>query len=263
MILRRSVSHSASTDTIEARRQRPLEDTRSAGHLQAPGRSARIGGTLEHPRLYRASSWLRRASSLAATDLDGRFIFLWIALNALFGQARYRPDGGDPAGEWGDLEQFLRRLGQLDESRGRIPTAMRPLREPVIQLLSLPFLHRSYWVDGHTDGLDTRLQQDCRRAGVAWERGRPETCLREIFRRLYVLRNQIFHGASTDRSSANRDSLEGAVPVLAALVPVFRSLMRDEPANDDWGPIPYVPRRREGHPPDRRSRFNPPRLVGR
>jgi restriction system protein len=31
-------------------------------------------------------------------DLDGRFIFLWIAFNALYGQAKYRAPGGARAG---------------------------------------------------------------------------------------------------------------------------------------------------------------------
>jgi hypothetical protein len=40
-------------------------------------------------RCYRARSWMRRASDPgSAMDLDGRFIFLWIAFNALYGQAK-------------------------------------------------------------------------------------------------------------------------------------------------------------------------------
>ena len=215
---------------------------------------------MENTRVYRANSWLRRAGSFES-DLDGHFIFLWIALNALFGQARYRPDGGDPAGEWADLDRFLERLCRIDESSGHIRATLKPLREPILQLLSLRFLHRSYWIEGDTDALEARLQRDYRMAEAAWRRGRPEPCLSELFRRLYVLRNQIFHGASTDRSSANRDSLRAAVPVLAALVPVFRTLMKDTITREEWGPVPYVPQKYPGHPPDRRSRFNPPRVV--
>jgi hypothetical protein len=218
---------------------------------------------MEHTRVYRANSWLRRAGSLAEDDHDGRFIFLWIALNALFGQARYRPDGGDPSGEWGDLARFLNQVCQLDQSHRRIRAALAPLNSPVTHLLSLPFLHRRYWIEGDTDSLRLSLQRDRQNAEAAWKRGQSERCLAELFRRLYVLRNQLFHGASTDRSSANRDSLEAAVPVLAALVPVFRSLMKEAITREDWGPIPYIPRRYPGHPPDRRSRFNPPRLVRR
>jgi hypothetical protein len=218
---------------------------------------------MEHTRVYRANSWLRRAGSLAEDDHDGRFIFLWIALNALFGQARYRPDGGDPSGEWGDLARFLNQVLQLDQSHRRIPAALAPLGDPVMELLSLRFLHRRYWIEGDTDSLRCSVKRDRKKAEAAWKGGQPEKCLEELFRRLYVLRNQIFHGASTDRSSANRDSLKAAVPVLAALVPVLRSVMRNAITRSDWGSIPYVPRGREGHPPDRRSQFNPPRLVRR
>ena len=40
-------------------------------------------------RSHRAKSWIRKAESLAKlepSDLDGQFIFYWIALNALYGQ---------------------------------------------------------------------------------------------------------------------------------------------------------------------------------
>ena len=40
----------------------------------------------------------------------------------------------------------------------------------------------------------------------------------QLFRRLYVLRKQIFHGCSKDGSSKNRPSLRAAAPVLARFV---------------------------------------------
>lgn len=59
-----------------------------------------MGLTLLEIRLKRARSWIRRARSLKdeaikrkePRDLDGEFVFYWIAFNALFGQPRYRDD---------------------------------------------------------------------------------------------------------------------------------------------------------------------------
>lgn len=46
-------------------------------------------------RLYRAQSRIQRAAGLRrAGDPDGRFIFYWIAFNALYGQAKYLAEGG-------------------------------------------------------------------------------------------------------------------------------------------------------------------------
>ena len=70
-----------------------------------------------------------------------------------------------------------------------------------------------------------------------------------IFRRLYVLRNQIFHGSSTDRSTANRRSLEHGVPVLGAFVEAFCDIVEqhasDEPELQD---PPYPPSYRKMYP---------------
>ncbi len=44
-------------------------------------------------RCHRAASWIKRSQPSPTTDLDGRFIFLWMALNALYGRAPYSPRG--------------------------------------------------------------------------------------------------------------------------------------------------------------------------
>ena len=57
---------------------------------------------------YRARSWIQRATDpRSPMDLDGRFIFLWIAFNALYGQAKYRLRGPGRGPEERDIETFL------------------------------------------------------------------------------------------------------------------------------------------------------------
>ena len=71
--------------------------------------------------------------------------------------------------------------------------------------------------------------------------GRIYHYLKAIFERLYILRNQIFHGASKDQSRANRPSLISAVPVLAELVPAFIKAVEDQGDRIRSDGIPYLP----------------------
>ncbi|MDR1613187.1 MAG: hypothetical protein LBT97_10475, partial [Planctomycetota bacterium] len=59
-------------------------------------------------RVHRALSWLARAEQ--AGDLDGRFIFLWIAFNAAYAQEI----DGDQFSEQGAFRAFLEKLCALD-----------------------------------------------------------------------------------------------------------------------------------------------------
>jgi hypothetical protein len=76
---------------------------------------ARLGFRL---RCHRARFWIDRAETLFTTGdhrtkvkslLDEQFIFLWIALNALYGQAKYRQDEVANTSELTDFFRFLSR----------------------------------------------------------------------------------------------------------------------------------------------------------
>ena len=60
-----------------------------------------------------------------------------------------------------------------------------------------------------------------------------------LFDRLYVLRNQLFHGGATWNSSVNRRQVQDGANIMAFLVPRFIDLMMDHP-EAGWGP-PYYP----------------------
>ncbi len=55
-----------------------------------------------------------RAEEFHASDLDARFIFSWIALNALYGQAKYRHGDAERTPEFRDLEAFLELMLRWD-----------------------------------------------------------------------------------------------------------------------------------------------------
>lgn len=204
-------------------------------------------------RLYRARSWLQRgAAARRGESIDSRFIFYWIAFNALYGQAEYLTE--NPQGEEERIHDFLGKMVRLDSNREHIRTALGRFDPELRALLVSEFLWKDYWVNGFTRALsDTirRAPDDVRavQAGVAsvgW-------LIRRVFDRLYVLRIQIFHGCSKDGSSANRDSLEPAVAVLKTLVPLFWATMKRLGRDEDWGPLSYPALGRVGHPEPTRA----------
>ncbi len=69
-------------------------------------------------RVHRALSWLHRAEQLGrADDLDGQFVFLWIAFNAAYAteiDEKYRES------EQQTFRAFLEKLTALDAGRKRL-----------------------------------------------------------------------------------------------------------------------------------------------
>lgn len=169
-------------------------------------------------RCKRARSWLRRAKEeVAVPDLDARFIFLWIALNALFGRAKYRLAADERTAEFKDLREFVNSMCRLDQ--GAVQRALRDphIREHVRVLLDDRYLDNKCWQRWDEKNItDKTARESCCVASSEYQ-----SELVTLFSRLYVLRNQIFHGCSTDRSSRNRPSLMAAVPVLEKLVHAF------------------------------------------
>ncbi len=71
----------------------------------------------------------------------------------------------------------------------------------------------------------------------------PFAVLSRIFRRLYTLRNQIFHGGATWPAGFGRDQIRDGSNIMAALVPAILDIMRRDleqnPDSDRWGRVAY------------------------
>jgi hypothetical protein len=199
-------------------------------------------------RLYRANSWITRASSQRyQADPDGRFIFYWIALSALYGQAQYLDDA--PAADWQDLHNFIGRVCAIDADGALLASLSRLQGNELERLMDNQFLYRDYWRDGFTNQLADRIANTGK-----LNKGRLSWYLIEVFDRIRILRHQIFHGCAKDGSGANRESIDAAVTVLEAVVPVIYDVMSREGAGEDWGPLSFPAKGRPGHPDDRRTR---------
>jgi hypothetical protein len=212
-------------------------------------------------RLKRADSWLKRATAIEENaHRDGEdppsqdlFICYWIAFNALYGRINDAAGGGRP-GRYlrtadDDARWFIARVRDLDSSR-RLDAAISSIRSADARsILRSHFLYERYWIHGYSKVRD-ELTEEATAAEASLAAGNVEAYLIALFRRIRVLRNQIFHGCSTHRDSLNRDTLEPAVRVLAMLIPAFVGVL--EARTDKQSEFPKIPfpRRRSPQHPD-------------
>jgi len=210
------------------------------------------GPALRHKR---AESWMERARG-AHGDLDARFIFSWIAFNALYGQARYRHPEGRIWSEMRDIREFLKLMVKLDPRGVSAIFKEHGLKEHVSNLLRDKFLHDCCWKAWNADKVFDRAGRE---SFVPDCNEKDDDELIQVFRRLYVLRKQMFHGCSKDGSSKNRPSLRVAVPVLQRFVEGFLELIsrRSEATHvvSLLGEPPYPPTAEK-------ERWNSPRVIG-
>jgi hypothetical protein len=69
--------------------------------------------------------------------------------------------------------------------------------------------------------------------------GRQNKVVEAILERIYVLRNQIFHGCSTDKRGTNQGSLLPSIRILMVLVPTFLTIMIQGDNPKKWGKLPF------------------------
>ena len=189
-------------------------------------------------RSYRADSWIRRADELAKPDdnkserelksiLDERFIFYWIGLNALYGQAKYRQEKLERTPELVDLVEFVRLMHRLDRSQALTKT-LSDLTDQKYRLLGDCFLDDRCWKVWDKKGL---VDQDAReRSSTLSPNAQFE--LEELFKKLYVLRKQIFHGCATRGSSKTGMAVKDAVAVLERFLPILRNIVKSSEAGE-------------------------------
>lgn len=177
-------------------------------------------------RLQRGYSWLWKAYAIPDesddSDVEARFLFAWIAFNALYGVRRdwrikaQSVDSGRATAGITDLEWFLRTIGRLDTGEGRIVDFLRQNQDDVKSVVEDPFLVEAYW-RWDQESTDRRKRQDLKAVTEPSSRRSLNRCLRIVFVwRLRTLRNLLMHGASTNRYSKRRETEEGKRSLAAA-----------------------------------------------
>jgi hypothetical protein len=178
-------------------------------------------------RTHWALSWLHRAEQEADDD-DARCILPWIAFNAAYANELH-----DEL-RFSETHLFLHFLGRLIENdkEGRLyEIVWKEFPNAIRLLLDNRYIFQPFWEYQkgclRKEGWEEKFRRS--KASVMRALGKSDTrkVLLVIFERLYVLRNQLFHGSATRNSSANRTQLKQATAILDQLVPTITAIMLD------------------------------------
>ena len=191
-------------------------------------------------RMRRIESWMERAER-SSDDQDLGFLSYWIAFNACYAtDKKSRPTLAAIGG-------YLRRLVDLDRN-GVIHEAIYDRFSIEIRtVVDNTFLLEQFWdpkkgwsagADGTWNEKFTGEQQRVHKALERALASRSSGVLVVLFERLYTLRNQLVHGGATWGSQANRLSVKSGARIMAALLPIFVGIMREN-RDEDWGSPPY------------------------
>ena len=194
-------------------------------------------------RVHRSLSWLRRAHT-ESSDLDVRFILLWIGYNAAYaGDIEASAASPAPEGERGLFQAFFSTLVRFDSRHRVYDMVWERFSQEIRLLLGNRYVYHPFWqhqngVPGYGDWAE-KLERSRTAINHALREHDTVRILSILFDRLYVLRNQLVHGGATWNSEVNRDQVRDGASLLGCLLPIFIDLMMDNP-DHEW-PMPNYP----------------------
>jgi hypothetical protein len=189
-------------------------------------------------RVHRALSWYKRVVELPADQPEAQFLFCWIAFNSLF--SRWDAERNAPGADSQARNTFLARLLQIDTGKN-IPQMLHQHRGLVRKLLGNPYLSSVFWRDPHHPKARGWATED---ANYLEKNFRDHNYIRlmgQAFDRLYVLRGQLVHGASTGGSRLNRTTLNYCLKAMEEFLPVILLVVIDHGDTDEWPELSYPP----------------------
>lgn len=192
-------------------------------------------------RLHRAISWLHAAEQ--NDQADERFVFLWIAFNACY--ANELVDlSKTKSPETSMFSVFIKRIIERDTEQQIYKLLWVRYSQEIRLLLDNQYIYKVYWDFIH--GVKTEhefkraFELSNRQCVKAFGKGNAVFFLIELLRRLYTLRNQVFHGGATYNGRVNREQINDASAILMRLVPIIIEIMIEH-KTDDWGTVLYPP----------------------
>lgn len=190
-------------------------------------------------RLQRALSWLERAGREDA-DPDAQFVFLWVAFNAAYASEFSSLDDGGC--ERGRFSRFLGKLVALDDGKSLARLVFEQFSGPVRMLLDNHFVFEPFWraVREHdpSERWKAAFTGSKKLALASIVAGDAATTLAIVLDRLYVLRNQLIHGAATWGGEINRGQVNDGVRIMRSMVPAILSIMINHP-EAEFGDVAY------------------------
>ena len=174
-------------------------------------------------RIHRAISWLGRAEK-EKDDLDARFIFLWISLNAVYAQ-----EFGGESKQVEQVRNFITSLLTVDVKRRLHGLLLQNYSGAIRNVLQDKYMFEKFWESGRrhdsSDAWKASFAASSKDAMDAVLANRTVDVFCHVYQRLYVMRNQLIHGGATYGSKVNRDQLVNALQVMEKLVPLVIELM--------------------------------------
>ena len=204
-------------------------------------------------RLRRAKSWLELSKN--SKSADEKFIFLWIAFNAAYGTELPPPDTSAPR-ERREKKRFTDFVNKIVEhDRGEtIKKIFEPFKNPdnlirpIRKLKDNEYVFRPFWDWVIQDELleddwRAKLENKNRKLDEALNNRDISFVLRDTLERLYVLRNQIFHGGTTFEKGWGRHQVRNGSDIMKVLMELVLKIMEDvikeDPNSDVWGRLDY------------------------
>lgn len=207
-------------------------------------------------RMGRALSWLERCEKGINDDaMDERFLFLWIAFNAAYGDDEHMKPAADSdkVDEYQKIEEFLRKIAGRDATY-RLADIISEHSEAFRAIIGNRFLCNQFWKAEYPPRSRQAWKQSFKREkkeadeallDEPLETKHTRKVLKLAFGRLYTLRNQILHGGASWRDDYNRSSLESGDTILRLFIPealrIMLEAMKNNPDMPDWGRNAYPP----------------------
>jgi hypothetical protein len=184
-------------------------------------------------RIHRAISWLQRAEQ-ESSDLDARFLFLWICLNAA-----YASEFGFERSEREQTRLFVGKILARDTGARLHHALHRQFTGPIRALIDNRFVFEPFWKamrdhdsSQHWEDQFAASKKVAMRAVMDKQ---TDVLLGIVLDRLYVLRNQVVHGGATWRSAANRTQLRDGTAILETIMPIVIDVMIDDNSEEFEG----------------------------
>jgi len=182
---------------------------------------------------------------MSQDDLPPRFVELWIALNALYGQPTYEKRSRVTEEDYFSL--FMGSLVQLDMSERQLTASMKRIERRVRGLVKNKYLWNEFWRRDPAS-LERNIKEELHTLEEAIRSDNTATFFTCAVKRLLVLRNQLVHGSSSENTTKNEDALKPGLLILEEIIPVFLLLLIRHGVGKDLPPLPYPGNRTLQHP---------------
>lgn len=195
-------------------------------------------------RLHRAHSWYGKAMALAQDQeasrefAEARLIMLWVAFSAVAG--RWDAEKGQPVPETKEMHRFLDAFVRMAGERlvsdfiGRHKSVLR-------RLLANKFLRLDFWKNPFDAHLPDAIEASGNLLQQADDPKTARLILKEALYRIFILRGQLVHGASTAGSKLNREALADALSFLQDFIPLVIQVCLERGLDHEWPPLCFPP----------------------